>query len=175
MNTPIKINRAPVLTLWAGIVAERLGYAEDVAMTLGKAVAGLNAQSKGRSLGIFHPKEKPHEDKSKQREVSRVMVCGRAVPVVQTEQGVRAVAGDKTITPESVQGYLKRSFGDELESVRAAMRALAKSYSPKELGDAAYGLYEQFRPEIPSGTRGWGAKGKLDLKLIWSLVKHPMK
>lgn len=42
----IRINRAPVLTLWAAVVAERLGYEEETALTLGKAVAVLNAQSK---------------------------------------------------------------------------------------------------------------------------------
>jgi hypothetical protein len=49
----ISINRAPVLTLWAAVVAQRLGFDEDEALTMGKAVAGLNAQTKGRSLGIF--------------------------------------------------------------------------------------------------------------------------
>jgi hypothetical protein len=49
----ILINRAPVLTLWAATVAERLGFDEGEALSLGKAVAGLNAQSKGRRLGIF--------------------------------------------------------------------------------------------------------------------------
>ena len=53
----IKINRAPVLTLWAAVVAERLGNDRDTALTLGKAVAGLNAQSKGRRLGIFKEDE----------------------------------------------------------------------------------------------------------------------
>src|SRR5262245_56730348 len=55
------INRAPVLTLWAAVVAQRLGFDEDEALTLGKAVAGLNAQAKGSRLGIF----KPHEEKAK--------------------------------------------------------------------------------------------------------------
>src|SRR6202051_1205114 len=49
----ILINRAPVLTLWATTVAERLGFDHDEALSLGRAVAGLNAQSKGRRLGIF--------------------------------------------------------------------------------------------------------------------------
>jgi len=39
----IYINRAPVLTLWAAVVAERLGFSRDEALTLGRAVAGLNA------------------------------------------------------------------------------------------------------------------------------------
>ena len=51
----IQINRAPVLTLWAAIVAERLGFNPDEALSLGKALAGLNAQSKVRRLGIFKP------------------------------------------------------------------------------------------------------------------------
>ncbi len=51
----ILINRAPVLTLWATTVAERLGFDQDEALSLGKAVAGLNAQSKGQRLGIFKP------------------------------------------------------------------------------------------------------------------------
>ena len=51
----ILINRAPVLTLWAAVVAERLGFDRKEAFSLGKAVAGLTAQSKGRRLGIFTP------------------------------------------------------------------------------------------------------------------------
>jgi len=43
----ILIKRAPVLTLWATTVAERLGFDHDEALSLGKAVAGLTAQSKG--------------------------------------------------------------------------------------------------------------------------------
>ncbi len=54
----VSINRAPVLTLWAAVVAERLGFNEDEALSLGKALAGLNAQTKGRRLGIY----KPHEE-----------------------------------------------------------------------------------------------------------------
>ncbi|HZX22934.1 MAG TPA: hypothetical protein VFF18_05315 [Woeseiaceae bacterium] len=30
----LKINRAPVLTLWAAVVAERLGFERDEALTL---------------------------------------------------------------------------------------------------------------------------------------------
>jgi hypothetical protein len=47
----ISINRAPVLTLWAAVVAERLGYSEEEALSLGKALTGLTAQSKGRRHG----------------------------------------------------------------------------------------------------------------------------
>jgi hypothetical protein len=50
MPRAISINRAPVLTLWAAVVAQRLGFDEAEALTLGKAVAGLNAQAKGRQV-----------------------------------------------------------------------------------------------------------------------------
>ena len=49
----VSINRAPVLTLWAVVVAERLGFSHDVALTLGKAIAGLTAFSKGKATGVF--------------------------------------------------------------------------------------------------------------------------
>ena len=35
-GTIVTINRAPVLTLWAAVVAERLGFSGDEALTLGK-------------------------------------------------------------------------------------------------------------------------------------------
>ena len=43
----IKINRARVLTLWAAVVAQRAGFEWEKALTLGRAVAGLNAYAKG--------------------------------------------------------------------------------------------------------------------------------
>jgi hypothetical protein len=66
----ISINRAPVLTLWATVVAERLGFDHDEALTLGKAVAGLNAQAKGRRLGIFKPQEE-HAQKAREKKGRR--------------------------------------------------------------------------------------------------------
>jgi len=51
----IRINRAPVMALWAAVVAQRLGFNEDEALTLGEAVSALNAVSKARHLGIIKP------------------------------------------------------------------------------------------------------------------------
>lgn len=168
----VTINRAPVLTLWAAVVAERLGYDRDEALTLGKAVAGLNAQAKGRRLGIYkagHAKGKK-PPKSGLGEEFWVELCGRPVPAVSTQDGVRAVVRDKRIDPEAVATYLDRKFGNDLPAVREAMASLAGALKPSELADAAYGLYERFRPEIPPGKKGWGAKGVLDLDLVRSLA-----
>jgi len=51
----IRINRAPVLALWPSVVAHRLGHDRNAALTLGHALAGLNAHSKGVRLGICAP------------------------------------------------------------------------------------------------------------------------
>src|SRR5512144_1042146 len=116
----ILINRAPVLTLWAAVVAERLGFKPDEALSLGKALAGLNAQSKGRRLGIFKPSPK---DLKKVREREReeefwVDLLGRALPAVNTAEGMRAVVQSKPIEPEGVERYLESKFGDALPEVR---------------------------------------------------------
>ena len=171
----IKINRAPVLTLWAAIVAERLGYDQKEALTFGKAVAGLNAQSKGRRLGIYEEKKDDGEEKEEKQEelvkLEFIEILGRGVPAVKTAQGLRAAIKGEQIDPESVQKYLKQKFGDDLDEARVTMEVLAKAYSPEQLEIEAYALYEKFRPKIPEGTKGWGAKGDLDLDYVRSLAE----
>lgn len=168
----ILINRAPVLTLWAAVVAERPGFNPDEALSLGKAVAALNAQVKGRALGIFQAKpEAVRQARQRERgEEFWVRLCGRPVPAKNTDQGVRAVSGEKPIDPESAARYLNQKFGDDLYSAREAMEVLARAFAPDDLEEQAFALYEAFRPQIPSGRRGWGAKGTLDLRLIRSLA-----
>jgi hypothetical protein len=172
----VTVNRAPVLTLWGAVVAERLGHDPAAALSLGKAVAVLNARSKGQRLGIFSPPEPTAamdpQKARKRRGDYPVEICGRPVPVRDTPAGVRAVVGGKEVTPESARRYLEHGFGDQLKDVRAALEQLAAAYSPEELERAAYHLYERFRPVVPAGTRGWGAAGTLDLTLIRDLARH---
>ena len=169
----IKINRAPVLTLWAAVVAERLGYDEETALTLGKAVAGLNAQSKGKKLGIYEEKSEDDKKEEKKKKSAAkpefVELLGRGVPAVKTPQGLRAALKGEPIHAESVQTYLEQKFKDDLDDTRKAMEKLAKAFTPKQLESKAYDLYEKFRPKIPEGVKGWGAKGELDLDYIRSL------
>ena len=49
----VTINPAPVLTLWATVLAEHLGFDHAEALTLGRAAVGLNAYTKGVKLGIY--------------------------------------------------------------------------------------------------------------------------
>jgi hypothetical protein len=171
-NLKIKINRAPVLTLWASVVAERLGYKPAEALSLAKELAGLNAQSKGQRLGIFTPAEKNPEEirKKKAQETSYVELMGRSLEVVSTPQGLRAIAKGEPVTPESVERYLKGKFGENLPEVRAAMEELSRAFTPEVLALRAFSLYEQFRPKIPEGVTGWGAAGELDLDTLHHLA-----
>src|SRR5262245_48892023 len=174
----IQINRAPVMTLWAAVVAERLGYSHDEALTLGRAVAGMNAQAKALRVGIRKPG--PTEDvgarpggKPKRAEASEpdhVELLGRHVPVVQTPEGVRAAKDGKADSPEAVERYLEGKFGGSLAAARAAMAKLAAAFTRAELASQAYALYEGFRPRVPAGATGWGAKGVLDLAALAKLA-----
>jgi hypothetical protein len=56
-HSTIKVNRAPVLTLWAAVVAERLGHPPDTALSLASAVAGTAARAKARRLGIAEERD----------------------------------------------------------------------------------------------------------------------
>ena len=138
MDKHVQVNRAPVLTLWAAVVARRLGFARDESLTMGRVVAGLNAHAKGTSLG----------------------------PVVRTAEGLRALSKDKPVDSKSVQRYLESKSADALPDVEDAMDMLAGSMSPGDLRARAYALYESFRPQIPAGVKGWGAAGDLDLAQI---------
>src|SRR5271157_185891 len=106
MSNVVTINRAPVLTLWAAVVAERLGFAWDEALTLGRAVAGLNAHAKGVRIGVFQPSpdaERERRHKARHGEALHVDLLHRAVPATQTPEGLRALSRERAISPDSVE------------------------------------------------------------------------
>jgi len=172
----IRINRAPVLTLWAAVVAERLGYTQHEALTLGRAVAGLTAQSKGRRLGIYGAAPAPAREKTAaQREAmgaDRVPLMGREIPCVRSEDGVRALSRATPIDPASVQRYLEGRFGEHLALVREAFVSLAEAYDTASLDAHAMRLYMRLRPETPKGEKGWGKAGRLDLAKVARLAEE---
>jgi hypothetical protein len=153
---------------------ERLGFDWDEALTFGRAVAGLNAYSKGVRLGLFTPA--PQGVREERRKVAGrqlpVDLLGRAVPAVNTTEGLRALSKDRPITPAGVQRYLDSKFGSELSAAVAAMRQLAKSRTPATLAKEGFHLYEQFRPRVPASVTGWGAAGELHLGVIRNLAKR---
>jgi len=88
---PIRVNRAPVLTLWATVVAERLGYPPEAALTLGRFVAGSSARAKARRLGIIEEKQQAEERHARAAALKprrqTVHLLGRDIPVLAAGDG----------------------------------------------------------------------------------------
>jgi len=147
---PIRVNRAPVLTLWATVVAERLGYPPKTALSLGRFVAGSSARAKARRLGIIEETQEAEERRARAAELKprpqTVHLLGRDIPVLAADDGtLRAEDDGKPASSKSVQSYIARAFGDRLGEARAAMEALAASLPPEELNRVGFRLYERFR------------------------------
>jgi hypothetical protein len=167
----IKVNRAPVLTLWAAVVAERLGHPPETALSLASAVAGTAARAKARRLGIAEEKDhaKDRAEAAPRPAERTARLLGKTIRLTHDEDGVvLAEGGGKPSPAKPVQAYVAKAFGDHLAEVRKAMEQLAARYEPEELNRVGFRLYEHFRPEVPPDARGWGAKGILDLEKIRS-------
>ena len=92
-------------------------------------------------------------------------LLGKDVPVVKGTDGVALAIGrdGKQAPAAPVRNYLERAFGNRLGDVRKTLQKLAAGLPPDELNRVGFRLYDQFRPEVPEGVKGWGAKGELDL------------
>src|SRR5271165_6327735 len=132
----ILVNRAPVLTLWAAVVAERLGHPADTALTLGRAVAGSAARVKARTIGREERKTDRDADTPRLRVdhvTAPVLLLGKTIRLLPTEDGeLRAAEGDRPADPAAVRRYLINAFGEHLAEVRGAMEELASRYEPAE-------------------------------------------
>jgi hypothetical protein len=171
---PILINRAPVLTLWAAIVAERLGHPADTALTLGRAVAGSAARVKARTIGREDRKADRDAETPRLRVehvTAPVFLLGKEIRLLPTTDGeLRAADGEQPADPGAVQRYLAKAFGERLDEVGEAMRQLAGRYDPTALNRIGFRLYEKFRPDVPPGNEGWAAKAVLDVDKILAAV-----
>lgn len=146
-----------------------MGHTWDTTLTIGKVFAGLNAQAKGRLSGIYAEPSSPSK-KHGLGEEYWITVSERRIPMKDTVEGARAVVKDKPVDPKSIDKYLEKAFGESLAPARGAMEHLAQTFSPEDVGARAFGLYEQVQPQIASGQRGWGRKGKLDWGVIRGLA-----
>src|SRR3954453_13528496 len=118
----IHVNRAPVLTLWASVVAEQLGHAPETALTLGRAVAGEAARVKARAIGRTDRRAETSGDVGSlaQGHVTEpVLLLGKEIRLLPTEDGeLRAADGDAPADPATVERYLAKAFGAHLTTVK---------------------------------------------------------
>ncbi len=166
----VAVHRAPVLALWAAVVAARLGHLPDLALTLGQTVAGSRA--KARRIGI--PGDAGREADKRALEprpaLGPVRLLGKDIKRVTTQDG--ELCADDTGQPASalgVQPYLARAFGDRLGDVRAAMVPRAASHPPDELNRLnrfGFRLDEAFRPDVSVGAARRGATGEPHIERI---------
>lgn len=167
VEPPVRVNRAPVLTLWAAIVAERLGHPPDTALSLASVVAGTAARAKARRLGIAEPHERePAAEAVLSRPRPTTRLLGKEIPLTRDADGVLLAGDGRPVPSAPARAYIAKAFGERLAAVRAAMEALAATRAPDELNRVGFRLYESFRPEVPADVRGWGAKGELHLQKI---------
>jgi hypothetical protein len=156
----IRVNRAPVLTLWAAVVAGRLGHPPETALSLASHVTGSAARAKGSAPGLAEDAEhRGTKGPEKPRETTRLL--GQDVPLAHDADGeVLADAGAGKPAPAApIEAYVSRAFGKHLPEVRVAMEELAARYEPEEPNRIGFRLYERFRPEVPTDVSGWGTRG----------------
>jgi hypothetical protein len=168
----ILINRSPVLTLWGTIVAQVLYPKATLteALSLGSAVAAQLSKAKGTSLGIYQDEEGKAggrkgdghgvvvaDDSLLEFHLLGFVVHGREGP-----DGLRAIANQGLEQdPYKTWNLLQRRFGDALGFVMDRMERAAALAGREQLESSAYHYYMHIRPEIPDGTKGWGAHGRL--------------
>jgi hypothetical protein len=170
---PIQVNRAPVLALWATVVAEALGHPPDTALTLGRYVTSSSARIRAKSIGMIdeamEAAERIAQAEALKPDQTLIVLLGREIPVLLASDGThRANEKGKPMAAQGCRTYIARAFGDRLEEVRSEMAALAALLPPDELNRVGFRLYEKFRPEVPKSAEGWGAKGTLHIEKIRS-------
>lgn len=171
--TKITINRAPVLSLWSFVVARRLGHSQDTALSLAKAITGMSAYAKAKSLGLIEERDPDVGKRTMERERNQkfIVFMGRRISVANSPSGPLALKDGKAIQPLSAEKYITSKFCESRCAVYAAKVKLARSRPPAKLAKEAFHLYEEFRPSIPAGVAGWGEPGVLDLDKIERLAE----
>jgi len=110
-SAPIKVNRAPVLTLWAAVVAEQLGHPPETALSLAKAVAGTAARAKARRLGIAEESDQAKEraDAAPTKPQETTQLLDRQIRLTHDKDGVvLAEGGGKPVPAGPVQATSPR-------------------------------------------------------------------
>ncbi|KZT12484.1 uncharacterized protein LAESUDRAFT_668161, partial [Laetiporus sulphureus 93-53] len=159
------VNRAPIMMAWAFVVAERLGFQRQEALSIASVYTEMNAITKGVSRGIFDKDKGKGVEASMNGSQPYVDLMGRR-PLYQTASGSwRALSSSVPVAPTSPFSYIKRSLRQTAPHVLGALRLLAASYTPAELNRKGYALYADLRPDVD----GWGKRGDVRCSTILGL------
>lgn len=178
LEKPIIINRAPVLELWGACVAHFLHpeLSWNLCLSIGSSISTITAISKGRSIGkIAAPDETKNEASDKQKDknggdLATVKVMGFPM----TPKGDSVMVKGKPKTTREVN--LVRKYGSDQSYGKAkdAMTEALQDWKGKEgdLDAKAFHMYEQFRPDVAKGQKGWGRKGELHLSKVRGTISR---
>ncbi|KAH8105877.1 hypothetical protein BXZ70DRAFT_917193 [Cristinia sonorae] len=165
MSKSTVINRAPIMTAWSFVVAERLGFQREEALSIATVYTEMNAISKGVSLGIYDKGKEKGVEASKGGSQPYVDLMGRS-PLYQTAtEHWRALSGGTPVSPSAAYSYITRTLRQTAPQIVGALRLLGTSYSPTELNEKGYSMYLEFRPNVD----GWGKKGEVKCSTILAL------
>lgn len=144
-------------------------------LSIGGAISTITAISKGRSIGTIEKpdpgeaQDKREKRREEQAELNEVEVTGFHLKL---KDGT-AMVGDNP--KKGNEEALKKKYGDrQYHMVKATFEESLKGWKGKEeeLSSRAFGMYEDFRPTIPPGQKGWGRKGQLGMETIKSAVAN---
>ncbi|KAF8845863.1 hypothetical protein BDN67DRAFT_961513 [Paxillus ammoniavirescens] len=162
------VNRAPLMTAWATVVAERLGFEREEALSIGSVYTEMNAVTKGVFLGLIDESRKKEIEPISGERQPYVDLMGRRIPLYQTQSSKwRALVGGSPALPSTAFSYISRAFRQTTPHVMGALHLLAASYPPLELNNIGFSLYADFRPVVD----GWGKRGEVPCQRILSLRK----
>lgn len=162
----VVVNRAPIMMAWAFVVAERLGFQREEALSIASVYTEMNAISKGVSIGLYDEAKNKGVEASKGGSQPYVDLMGRRVPLYQTASGGwRALAAGSPVAPGSAFSYITRALRQTTPFIVGALRLLAQSYPPEELNRRGFYLYADFRPEVS----GWGGRAEVRCAKILQL------
>ncbi|KDR83666.1 hypothetical protein GALMADRAFT_1338794 [Galerina marginata CBS 339.88] len=161
------INRAPVMMAWAMLIAERMHFSREEALSIASVYTEMNAVTKGVSLGIYNEDEDRGREASKDGPQPYVELMGRR-PLYRTRAGQwRALANGNPTPPGTAFSYISRAFRQTTPHVIGALKLLADSYTAHELNNMAWSLYAEFRPEVNQ----WGKRSEIRCEDILELRK----
>lgn len=162
----VVVNRAPVMTAWAVVVLQCLGFCVQEALSLAHCYVSTTAEARAPTPG---KSAAAHVTSTNQPHVDFLQV---RIPVIQLRQGqYRGLHAGEVVPPTRAFDYLRRSMFQMLPHVMGALTLLANAYmgptnDTEALQRHAYALYMDFRPD----TQGaWGKRATLSLDTILDL------
>ncbi|KAK2614709.1 hypothetical protein N8I77_001514 [Diaporthe amygdali] len=177
LEKPIIINRAPVLELWGACVAHFLhpDLSWNLCLSIGSSISTITAISKGRSIGTIAPpdesKKNDSNDKNKQTRDNPPTFKVMGFPM--TTKGESVMVKGKPKTTREVSLVRKYGSDETYAEAKNAMSEALESWRGEEddLDEKAFHLYEQFRPDVAKGQKGWGRKGELHLSKVKDTIR----